>query len=75
MIYKYTVHNGYSDNGGDMEFLAKLSIYPICHYIQCISLNSLSLHLIYDFKYCQYIYFHKYKQISYRIQLVTIFIM
>ena len=27
-----TVHNGYSDNGGDMRFLAKLSLYPISLY-------------------------------------------
>ena len=28
-----TVDNGYSDNGGDMGFLAILSLYPIYHYI------------------------------------------
>ena len=25
----YTVHIGYSDNGGDTGFMAKLSLYPI----------------------------------------------
>ena len=35
-----TVHNGYSDNGGDMGFLAKLSLYPLYHYIQYITLSN-----------------------------------
>ena len=48
-------------------------VYPIYNYIQCISLNSLSLNLIYDCIHCQYIYLHKYNQISNRIELYDIY--
>ena len=66
--FEYTVHNGYSDNGGDMEFLAKVSLYPM-YITKFIVTTSNIFYCI----HCQYIYFHKYNQISYRIQLVTIF--
>ena len=43
----YTVHIGYSDNPRDMEFWAKLSLYPIYHYIQYITIT--------NYHYIQYI--------------------
>ena len=44
-----TVHIGYSDNPGDMEFWAKLSLYPIIaisNILHIISLTITNYHYI-----------------------------